>query len=151
MARLKHNFLQEDTVSYTQDFSGCELITDYKLDEVTGELVELPTKRDIQAEIDSFAETALENVFDRFMPVKDLSADEQAVEYRQRITDDLSLLAEASQVAEDYKEELRLDPSMSISEVYKQVFLKSEDLAKSIKQKQEKKQEKKEVKTDEKA
>lgn len=150
MARLKHNFLQEDTASYTQDFIGCELITDYKLDEVTGELVELPTKRDIQAEIDSFAETALENVFDRFMPVKDLSADEQAVEYRQRITDDLSLLAEASQVAEDYKEELKLDPAMSISEVYKQVFLKSEDLAKSIKQKQEK-QEKKEVKTDEKA
>lgn len=150
MARLKYNFLQEDTASYTQDFTGCELITDYKYDEVTGELVELPTKRDIQAEIDSFAQTALESVFDRFMPVKDLSPDEQAVEYRQRITDDLSLLAEASQVAEDYKEELKLDPKLSISEVYKQVFLKSEELAKSIKQKQEN-LEKKEVKTDEKA
>lgn len=141
MARLKHNFLLEEQKDYTQDFTGCELVTDYKYDEVTGELIELPTKRDIQAEIDSFANTTLENVFDRFMPVKDLPPEEQAVEYRQRITDDLELLAQASQVAEDYKEQMGLDSKLSITEVYKQVFLKSEELAKNIKAKAEEKKE----------
>ncbi|AXH76675.1 MAG: hypothetical protein [Microviridae sp.] len=137
MARLKHNFLLEEQKDFTQDFIGCELVTDYKYDEVTGELIELPTKRDVQAEIDSFASTALENVFDRFMPIKDLPPEEQAVEYRQRIIDDLELLAQASQVAEDYKEQMGLDSKLSISEVYKQVFLKSEELAKDIKAKAE--------------
>ena len=153
MARLKHNFLQEEQKDFTQDFTGCELVTDYKYDEVTGELIELPTKRDVQAEIDSFASTALENVFDRVMPVKDLPPEEQAVEYRQRITDDLELLAQASQVAEDYKEQMGLDNKLSITEVYKQVFLKSEELAKNIKAKAETKvkEKEKEVKPDEKA
>lgn len=98
-----------------QKFSNT--VTDYILDPVTNELHESPIPKDVQAYIDSHLDVALDRALERFLPKNVIDSDD-TVDYTQT-SQDLSVMGEAFEVAEDYRERFKLPAEMSVADIYK--------------------------------
>lgn len=95
----------------TQSFD--KLVPIYRLNKVTNELEKTDEFVDIQEQIESYKEMALQSMLDRFMPkLVDETADYTHVQ------NDLDYLTECFNVAEDYRERLNLSESASVQDVF---------------------------------
>lgn len=112
-------------VAPSQSFS--ETVPDYRLNPDTNELEELPLPRNIQAKIDSFVESALDRALKRFQPEVSATVDDVA-ERLDNSTLDLSSMAEAMEIAEQYREQLNLPDNYSMSDIYGAVNKYSSEL-----------------------
>ena len=112
-------------VSPSQSFS--ETVPDYRLNPDTNELEELPLPRNIQAKIDSYVESALDRALKRFQPEVSATVDDVA-EQLDNSTLDLSSMAEAMEIAEQYREQLNLPDNYSMSDIYGAVDKYSSEL-----------------------
>lgn len=116
----------EEVSTTGQTFSNFE--TQYKYNKNTKMLEELPNKRDIQAEIDSYKNCALDYILEKFLP-----AGGQIQEVTTRLNkyeDDLFEMSKLSQLAEDYKDRFGLSEDLSIEDVFAEVS-KQSDLLKT--------------------
>lgn len=104
---------------FTQDFASSRYKPDYYLDEMKGVLVEKPQKIDIQAEIDSYRDTELSAVFDKYLPEVLMNDSPRVAE---RDLTKLDRLMECSDEVEEMRTRYNLSPDLSISEVYQQVY-----------------------------
>lgn len=104
-----------------------ETVPDYRLNPDTNELEELPLPRNIQAKIDSFIESALDRALKRFQPEVSATVDDVA-ERLDNSTLDLSSMAEAMEIAEQYREQLNLPDNYSMSDIYGAVDKYSSEL-----------------------
>lgn len=95
------------------------LVDDYMLNEETNELEVLPTKKDIQAYIQSFEKCALDNILDAFLPGETAESDDVRDYTKTRF--DLADVGEAFEKAEDYRERLGLGDDLSVAEVFKKM------------------------------
>lgn len=112
-------------VRASQDFS--KLVPIYRLNKTTNELEKTEDFIDLQEQIESYKEVALQSMLERFMPkLVDETADFVNVK------GDLDMLTECFDVAEEYREKLGLDDTMSIQEVYKHMTEYSKTLADNI-------------------
>lgn len=93
-------------------------VPDYILDPVTNELQRSPIDKDVQAYIDSHIDVALDRALERFLP-KVVESDDIA--YYTAQSQDLAVMGEAFEIAEDYREKYNLDPNMSVADIYKYV------------------------------
>lgn len=112
-----------------QTFS--ETIDDYVLNPETDRLEKLEIPINIQEKIQSYAEFALDRALDRFLPTEDHTADDVVESYQQHQMD-LSVLGEAMDLAESYREEFSLPDNYSIAQIYAEVEKKATDLRKEI-------------------
>lgn len=118
------NFQDTEKVS-GQNFVGLKPI--YRLDKTTGNLVETGEFVDIQEMINSSIETCLENCLKRFLP--DDTLEESNLEYNySRAVDDLDAIRYATELANEYKDKLGLDPSLGVKEVFDEVGKYSQSL-----------------------
>lgn len=104
---------RENTAAESQKFSP--LVTQYRFNSATGQLEELPDKLDIQKLIDSHVDTALENMFERFLP-SDKPSEQQLIVDDMR--DDLDRLSSAMEAVDEVKEKFGLDEFASLGEVH---------------------------------
>lgn len=98
-----------------QKFSNT--VTDYILDPATNELQESPIPKDVQAKIESYIDVALDRALERFLP-KNVQDVDGVMDYTQH-SQDLSVMGEAFEVAEEYRERYNLDSNMSVADIYK--------------------------------
>lgn len=106
---------QEDRVQPSQSFS--ETVPDYVLNPSSNELERLPVDKNIQEYIQSFVDTALANALERFLP-KVISEDDDTVESYADKQADLGSLADAMDIAEEYREKYNLPDSYSMADIY---------------------------------
>lgn len=103
--------VKTEVLRASQSFN--KLVPIYRLNKVTGELENTGEFVDIQEQIDSFKETALNSMLERFMPqVVDDTADLTQVD------NDLDFLAESFDIAEEYRERFNLPDKMSHKEIF---------------------------------
>lgn len=103
----------------------------YILNRSTGELEKLPIQEDLQEYVDSFSETALDKIFEKFngcVPTSDRSAVYGYAEMK----GDLSEMANVYDIAEQYRDEFGLGDDMSIEDIYKFVSSQADELKKQI-------------------
>lgn len=112
-----------------QTFS--ETIDDYVLNPETDRLEKLEIPINLQEKIQSYAEFALDRALDRFLPTEDHTADDVVESYQQHQID-LSVLGEAMDLAESYREEFSLPDNYSIAQIYAEVEKKATDLRNEI-------------------
>lgn len=112
-----------------QTFS--ETIDDYVLNPETDRLEKLEIPINLQEKIQSYAEFALDRALDRFLPTEDHTADDVVESYQQHQMD-LSVLGEAMDLAESYREEFSLPDNYSVAQIYAEVEKKAADLRKEI-------------------
>lgn len=132
-----------------QSFSNT--VTDYILDPVTNELAESPIPKDVQAYIDSHIDVALDRALEKFLPKNVIDDNDTVADYT-TTSQDLAVMGEAFEVAEDYRERYDLDPKMSVSDIYKYVGEQADKMKADLLKYGEKKQEVKkdvDVKTEE--
>lgn len=152
MKKIKYRINEFYKRESVPEFSQYE--KDYKLDEKTNELIEAGEK-DLQAEIQSFEECALDRVLDRFLKgdvlaAQQLQPKEEQMGTYERMQFDLADLAEEYERVYELKEKYHLDDSLSYSEVMnvlkdKQVALSSR-ITKLQEEKEKEEREKKEIK-----
>lgn len=125
--------------------SFSEYKKDYILNEATNELEELPNMINIQKKIESYIDCALNNALER-LGLNVVEETDEVLEHYQNSVDDLATLAESMEIAEQWRDELKLPESYSIAQIYEAV----DKRAKELKQKLSTATEKKEVKHEEK-
>lgn len=123
---IKEEFMKFRSSDYRSDMSLEQknssgqtfdpLITQYRLNERTNQLEELPDKLDIRELIKSELHTALEPTLARLLPEDD--EDSKTVVVIDSVSDDLDVLSEAFDVVENYRGLLGLDPSVSPEDVF---------------------------------
>lgn len=109
---------------YSQDYTGSNLKTQYHYNESTGELEELPTKVDIQAQIDSALETCLDKVLEKFLPPTGATIDEVGIA-RANVSKLDEMLA-LTEKAEEYRKAFNLSSDLSMQEIYLEVQKKAD-------------------------
>ena len=117
-ADYRQNMSDNDKLADGQIFDP--LVPQYKLNKHTDELEEQPDKLDVQKLINSNKECALDKMLDKLMPYDETGADN----LQGRIDDtydDLDVLSEAMDTAEDYRDKLGLTPETSLMDVYRAV------------------------------
>lgn len=113
------------SLKYSQSFDN--LVPIYRLNKATNELEKTDDFIDIQEQINSFKEQALESMFERFMPkIEDGMADYS------NLKGDLDMLTESFAVAEEYREKFGLSDSASIQDIFKYVDNYSKELKKKL-------------------
>lgn len=112
-----------------QKFSNT--VTDYILDPATNELEVSPVPKDVQAQIESYKDVALDRTLERFLPDQVVDDNDHIADYTQKVQD-LAVIADAMDLAEEYRERYNLDPNMSVSDIYKFVNQKSYELKKTL-------------------
>lgn len=128
------NNLKYDTVEkkrklkHSQEFS--ETVDDYILNSQSNQLEKLPVPKNIQAEIQSYIDCALERALERFLP-KVVSEDDAVQDYSDCV-DILASLGEAMELAEEYREKFNLSPSASLSEIYSRVDKEAQEIKSRI-------------------
>lgn len=93
-------------------------VTDYILDPVTNELSESPVPKDVQAQIESYIDVALDRALEKFLPKVVAEDNDNVADYVQH-SQDLAVMSEAYDLAEEYRERYNLDPKMSTADIYK--------------------------------
>lgn len=118
--------MKKEPRNYAQDFTGANLKTQYRYNAEKNILEELPTKIDIQAQIDSHIETCLEKVLERFLPIADPTAVEVAT--TQKKLSKLDEMLALTEKANEYRQAFKLSDDLSIQEVFNAVSNKAEAL-----------------------
>lgn len=125
---IKYKVAEKPQEVKEQEFS--KTITDYILDPVTNELNESPIPKDVDAEIQSHKDVALEVALERFLP-DDVQTSDKIADYAD-MSADLSVLADAIDLAEDYREQYNLPDDMTTKQIFAFVQKQSDDLKQSI-------------------
>lgn len=118
---------KEDTPAKGQKFSNLKPV--YRLNKVTNELEETDEYIDVTELANSCKDIALQTVLDRFLPTD--GSEELTANYNQTL-DALDQMREIANLAEDYKEKLNLDSSLSIQDVFAKVQEHSNSLKQRI-------------------
>lgn len=126
--KIKYQRL-EDVEFLPEEFS--QFVDDYIYNPVTNQLTVSPVKKDVQAYIESFADSSLDVALDKFLNVATDDQDEVADVTRDMT--DLAVMAEMYERAEEYREKFGLSDDMSISQIYGFVGDKSAELADYLK------------------
>lgn len=103
-----------------------DYVKDYILNPGTNELEELPKLKNVQAYIQSFLCTCLEASLEKFLP-KIENAEDVTADYTQRLND-LAVLGDYMELAEEYREKLNLPDTASVAEIYAAVDKSAQDL-----------------------
>lgn len=110
-------------LAHAQKFPNVK--TEYELDRHTNELVELEEKTDLQAQINSENTSSLDMLLEKFgvSNFSDIIGGLKPTleENYERATDDLMDIANAMDIAEEYRDKLKLPLEMNISDVFKEV------------------------------
>lgn len=114
----------ESNSSKGQTFS--EERDDYVLNPETNELELLETKVNIQALIQSYAEQAFDKVLERFLPGV-VDETESPIDNYENAVRDLSVLGEAMETAEFYRDEFGLPDNYSMAQIYAEVDKKAQE------------------------
>lgn len=101
-----------------QEFSNT--VTDYILDPVTNELSVSPVPKDIQALIESYIDVALDRALEKFLPEQVVKSDDTVADYTQT-SQDLAVMGEAFDLAEEYRQQYNLGDDLSVADIYKYV------------------------------
>lgn len=117
-----------DTVPEAQTFNP--LLKQYRLNKRTNQLEELDDPLDIQQLIDSKVETALDRTLARLSPQQPL--DGAVTDCTEDYQDDLDLIADAMDVAEDYREKLGLADDVPVDQVFQKMSTYAEEQLKKI-------------------
>lgn len=115
----------EEKTPTQQSFT--ETVKDYILDPSTNELQESPIEKNVQDYIDSHIDIALDRALQKFCPPDVVDEDDVIADYTNS-REDLAVIAEAMDVAEEYRERFGLSDKLSISQIYAEVNKRSEDL-----------------------
>lgn len=103
---------------YAQSFSKSK--PEYSYDPVTKEIEPTGKVIDIQAQIDSYLETRLESILDKFLnPQKVETAD--VVASKAELYDDIDTLAEILDTAEEYRQKYDMPDDYSAFDIYKKL------------------------------
>lgn len=125
---VKENDLSKDREKFQQTFTPYR--DDYLLNKVTNELEKKPIPVNVQEYIDSHIESALERALERFMP-QNVEESDDVADYTERI-EDLSSMAEAMDLAEDYRDRYNLPDDMSVKDIYAFVAQSAKELRERI-------------------
>lgn len=134
-----NNFLEVDKMKYKtfdsnkkEDYSQTfsEKVPDYILNQSTNTLERLPEDKDIQAYIQSFLDSALERALEKYMPVN-VQEDDTIMDYSQKV-EDLSMLADSMDLAEEYREKYHLPDTYTMSDIYSFVDKQAQDIKKVL-------------------
>ena len=112
-----------------QKFSNT--VTDYILDPVTNELEVSPVPKDVQAYIESYIDVALDRALERFLPKNVIADDNNVADYTQH-SQDLSVMGEAFDLAEEYRAIYNLGDKMSVSEIYDYVSKEADKMKENL-------------------
>lgn len=119
----------------SQKFS--RFVKEYHYDDKSKLLSEVG-ERDVVAEINSHVDECFASMLERLMPVQvdnQLPVDEQL----QVMKDDLDILSDAFDLAEEYREKYNMPLDMTYLDIFKKVSAMSQDLTKKIKEVQDEK------------
>lgn len=123
-----------------QEFS--ETIKDYILDPVTNELEESPVPKNVQAEIQSYIDVALDRALEKFLPQVATEVDDVEDNYT-AVAQDLASMGDAFDLAEEYREKLGLGADVSVADIFAKVAERAETLKQTLMNKTQKKEEEK--------
>lgn len=115
----------------------------YRLNKATGELEKTDEVIDIQELVNSCRDYCLNQVLERFLPSLDNSNNNEVALVQ--MEDNLDVMSKAVNLANDYKEKYKLDPSLSVSAVFETVKNKATELKLKIKETEEQNNAKKTV------
>lgn len=147
MITYKTAEVQQSKPAKGQEFS--ETIKDYILDPVTNELQESPVPKNVQAVIQSHIDVALDRALERFLPNVQSEVDDVEQNYTE-VSQDLASIADAFDLAEDYREKLGLGADVSVDEIFKKVAERADMLKQTLLSKTPKKEEKQNVESEKK-
>lgn len=108
-----------------------DYVPDYILNSSTNELEEAPKQKNIQAYIDSFLTTSLQASLEKFLPKVQSVVDDVADSYDKSVQD-LALLGETMEVAEEYREKYGLSDNATISDIYSRVDAEAKKLKQGL-------------------
>lgn len=111
---------------FKQSFS--KLVDDYIYNPDTKLLEVLPSKKDLQAYINSHLDCALERALEKFLP-NVVNVDDSVVEDYSRSKEDLAVLAQSMELAEDYRDKFGLSDNCSVADIYAKI----DEYAKNLK------------------
>lgn len=100
---------------FKQEFS--EFIKNYIYNPDTKLLEELPTLKNIQAEIQSYLDCALERALEKFLPNVVSEVDDISEDFNNTALD-LATMAEAMETAEQYRDMLNIPATATLSDIY---------------------------------
>lgn len=107
----------------------------YVFNKNTKEIEKLPVQEDLQEIIDSYSNTALDKIYEKFNGDVPVSADRQAVYGYAEMKSDLADIGDMYEKADYYKEKFGLDPALSVGEVYEYVGKEAEKLKEELSKK----------------
>lgn len=129
--------MKQQKIVYQQTFDY--EVPDYEWDGVRETLVEKSTKRNLVEEINSYKDSRLDFVLDKFLNPDtdiDMTSVDSIVDLDE-CNQDLLRMGELIALADDYRERYNLPLSMSVSDVYsfidKQSQMLSDELKKEVK------------------
>lgn len=99
----------------SQTFSDTK--PDYVLNPVTNELERKPIDKNIQEYIQSFLESSLERALEKFLPQNVTESENTYADYTKSV-EDLSLIGESMDIAEEYREKFNLPDNYSMADIY---------------------------------
>ncbi|QXN75045.1 hypothetical protein [Microvirus mar13] len=117
---LKYKTLETNKKQRPKPTEFSEYKDAYVLNPATNELEKLPTQENIQERINSFLECALDRALEKFMPKNVVERDDVAEEYAASRVD-LADLADAMEIAEQYRERFGLSENASMADIYARV------------------------------
>ncbi|QIR82315.1 hypothetical protein [Chicken microvirus mg6_218] len=107
-------------------------VPQYRLNKQTGELVELPTKKNLQEALNSFRDVALTDVIERYMPV-DQSAESPVLEAFEYNSDRLDALLIASEYANELRKKYGYSDTATLSDMIADLQAKNAKIVQTIK------------------
>lgn len=107
-------------------------VPQYRLNKQTGELVELPTKKNLQEALNSFRDVALTDVIERYMPV-DQSSEAPVLEAYEYNSDRLDALLIASEYACELRKKYGYSDTATLSDMIADLQAKNEKIVQTIK------------------
>lgn len=107
-------------------------VPQYRLNKQTGELVELPTKKNLQEALNSFRDVALTDVIERYMPV-DQTSESPVLEAYEYNSDRLDALLIASEYTNELRKKYGYSDDATLSEMIADLQAKNEKIVQTIK------------------
>ena len=107
-------------------------VPQYRLNKQTGELVELPTKKNLQEALNSFRDVALTDVIERYMPV-DQSSEAPVLEAYEYNSDRLDALLIASEYTNELRRKYGYSDTATLSDIIADLQAKNEKIVQTIK------------------
>lgn len=133
-------FFMQSTPTQGQSFNKLKPV--YRLDKSTNTLIQTDEFIDMQEIIDSCKDQTLDAVLERFFPESALTDSQLQVN---KMQDDLDIVADIVNKANEYRIKFNLDPTLSVTDVFKHVNEQSNLLKEKIKNLEAQKNEKKKI------